>query len=116
MTKEELAKKIIEWEIEAGESFTDYFMHDRVKNLSWAFWLLGKGFTEHALVIIRKMEKDGADAYQEQETLYEIYPEYDENENYSNDAHERNVMVWSEFLLSTDTYTKRIEEFLQENE
>lgn len=40
-----LKDRIIAWEHDAGESFTDYFMHDNVADRSWAFWLLGKGYT-----------------------------------------------------------------------
>jgi hypothetical protein len=117
MTKEELVEKIRNWESEAGESFTDYFMHDHVKTLSWAFWLLGKGYTEHALVIIRGLEK--GETYFDQEELFEIYPEYEGlngygDPKYSNENYEKNVAVWAEFLVATDVYQKRVNKFFEE--
>lgn len=51
-TIEAMAARIRKWEMRAGESFTDYYMHDKVKNVSWAFWLLGKGFNERANELI----------------------------------------------------------------
>jgi len=108
MTKEQLATKILKWENDSGESFTDYFMHDHVKNVSWAFWLLGKGFHEFALVIIRELEK--GEKYIDQETLYEIHSE--ETDSYEN--HEKNVLIWAEFLVATDSYVERVTKFFEQ--
>lgn len=118
MIKEELVEKIRDWECEAGESFTDYFMHDRVKTLSWAFWLLGKGYTEHALVIIRGLE--AGETYFDQEELFHIYPEYEGvNEHgdpqYCDENYDKNVEIWAEFLVATDAYQKRVQEFFENN-
>jgi hypothetical protein len=110
-TAEELIEKIRDWECEAGESFTDYFMHDRVKTLSWAFWILGKGYTEHALVIIRGLEK--GETYFDQEELFDIYPQYvgDDGQEWSNDNYDKNVAIWAEFLVATDSYQDRVANF-----
>lgn len=116
-TKEELVNKISEWEHEAGESFTDYFMHDNVKTLSWAFWLLGKGFTEHALVIIRGLEK--GETYFDQEELFEIYPEHSYEDGkepeWNPDSYEKNTEIWAEFLVATDSYQERVLKFFKGN-
>ncbi len=111
---QELVEQIRNFEIEAGESFTDYFMHDRVKALSWSFWLLGKGYKEHALNIIKGLEK--GETYFDQEVLFDIYPEYiyeEENNNHKWDetAHDKNVEIWAEFLLATPSYVERVNEF-----
>ena len=119
-TKEQLVEKITEWEQGADESFTDYFMHDNVKNLSWAFWLLGKCYTENALVIIRGLEE--GETYFDQETLFEIYPEYtydeekDESPVWQEGSYEKNIEIWAEFLVATDSYQERVFKFFKENE
>lgn len=117
MNKEELVKRIQEWEGDHGESFTDYFMHDSVKALSWSFWLLGKGFTEHALNIIRGIEN--GKTYFDQEELFSIYPEYEYSEegnsSWSEENYDKNVEIWAEFLVATDSYQERVNRFFKEN-
>lgn len=121
MTAEELKDKIREWEYEAGESFNDYFSHDRVYNISWAFWLIGKGFIEHGNSIIEEHNKPGNDShYVGQEELYQIYPEYVGLNEYGDpkwmeDNYEKNVLLMAEFLLATSTYRKRLKEWADDN-
>jgi len=117
-TVEEITQKINDWEEENGESFTDYFMHDRVKNLSWGFWLLGKGHTEHADKLIDKMTEEGADCYIDQDELYEIHNPYPDGyeEGYSDDAHQKNIVIWAEFLSATKTYRERVNKFFNPKE
>lgn len=112
----ELFDKINAWVENAGESFTDYFMHDNVKDNSWAFWLLGKGYTEHANIII--VEILGGNNCIDQEVLYEVFPEYldDEGSVWSRENYEKNVMLWAEFLLSTPYYSDKVNKFLNKNE
>jgi len=114
MTTQELVDKIGEWEINAGESFNDCFMHDNVKDGSWAFWLIGKGFTEHGNKIILDIIKDKSCI--DQETLYEIYPEYvDDNgqEQYNEENYLKNIALAAEFLLATPYYTEIVLKFLR---
>lgn len=117
-TKEELIEKISQWESNAGESFTDYFMHDNVNAQSWAFWLLGKGFNKQALNIIRGLEK--GENYFDQEELFEIYPEYeyqdDKDPKWLNESYQKNKKVWAEFLTATESYQKRVSNFFKEQE
>jgi hypothetical protein len=116
-TKKKLIKSIRDWEVDAGESFKDYFLHDNVKALSWSFWLLGKGFTEHALQLINKI--DEGKTYFDQEELFDIYPEYtyDEvgNETWSDENYDKNVEIWAEFLIATKSYQKRVISFFKDN-
>lgn len=126
MTVEELAKRIGEWEQEAGESFTDYFMHDRVRDNSWAFWLLGKGYSERANAIIVEILEGRLCI--DQQALYNLnyHPnitvidgflevlwedEYMTSENYNKD-----ILLWAEFLLATPFYTEKITKWLKEQE
>lgn len=117
MTADELVEKIGSWESDAGESFKDYFMHDNVKALSWAFYLLGRGFTEHALIIIGGLEK--GETYFDQEELFDIYPEYiyDEVgiETWNSESYDKNLIIWAEFLVATASYRERVNKFFESN-
>jgi hypothetical protein len=105
----ELASKISKWESEAGESFTDYFMHDNVADNSWAFWLLGKGFTEHANQIIDEILSGNTCI--DQGTLYDVYPEYNDKGEYNHGSWDKNASLWAEFLVSTPFYLDRVIKF-----
>lgn len=117
-----LKDRITAWEYNAGESFTDYFMHDNVADRSWAFWLLGKGYTVRANEIIEEIvRQQESKAYicLDQELLYDIHGEYTWDEeskthNWSQENYDKNVMLWAEFLLATPLYTNRVEEFFKE--
>jgi hypothetical protein len=113
-TVQELADKIHQWEHNAGESFTDYFMHDNVKDNSWAFWCLGKGFNEHGNNIIRELL--AGNTCLDQELLYEIYPTYDtdESDKWIPENHHKNVLLWAEFLLDTPFYFNKVKNFFDE--
>lgn len=77
MTKEELFDKIQNWEIDHSESFNDYFSHDNIRDSSWAFWLLGKGFNNHAHIIMDEILADNKCI--DQEVLYHVFSTKDEN-------------------------------------
>ncbi len=109
-TKEALASKISAWEMSAGESFTDYYMHDHVKDVSWAFWLLGKGFTERANELIDLIQ--AGNKCIDQELLYELYPSDHEGE--PTNGYELNIELWAEFLVASDRYWKDITEWFAE--
>lgn len=107
-TIEALAAKIRSWELDAGESFTDYYMHDRVKNVSWAFWLLGKGFSERANTLIDLIQS--GQQYIDQELLYELYDQdiTEGESSWDEEVHKKNILVWAEFLIASDRYWKDI--------
>lgn len=113
MEVKELVKKIRDWEMDAGESFYDYFAHDSINNVSWAFWLIGKGFKEHGNAILEEHIKEN---YVEQEELYNIYPEYvgDSDHDWSEENYEKNLTIMVEFLLDTPIYTKRVMDWFEE--
>ena len=113
MGAEELCEKIRDWEMDAGESFTDYYMHDNVKDISWAFWLLGKGFTEHANIIIDEIL--AGETCIDQETLYGVYPDY-EGEKWVEESYDKNALLWAEFLVATPYYLNSVLEFLKSEE
>ena len=106
-TPEKLADLILKWESRAGESFADYYMHDNVKDVSWAFWLLGKGFTERANELIDEIQ--GGNKCIDQELLYDLYGSEDDFGGWVYESHKRNVLLWAEFLCASNRYFKDIE-------
>jgi len=112
MKAKEITKKIRHFETEFGESYTDRFMHDNVTDTSWAFWLLGKGYTEHANAII-KLRVEGETCI-DQEILYNIHPEYDDNEEWQKDSYDENAAIWAEFLVATPYYTDKVLRFFDD--
>lgn len=112
MTREELYKKIQQWESDNGESFVDYFAHDSVKPVSWAFWCIGRGYVEHGNIIANLIES-GED-YIEQDVLFDIHPEYI-NDVYNVENADTNTMILADFLTASEIYQKRVTEFFNEN-
>lgn len=120
MTKEDLSVKILNWEQTNGESFTDYFMHDNVKDNSWAFWLLGKGFSERANIIISELLK--GQTCLDQGLLYQIHSAtVEENEDYADEIDddngelfEKDAELWAEFLVSTPFYLEKVTKFFED--
>lgn len=112
-TKEALAAKIVAWEHSAGESFTDYYMHDHVKNVSWAFWLLGKGFSVRANILIDLIQ--AGNTYIDQELLYNVHDHMQAYADEPEAAHMDNVLLWAEFLVASDRYWKDITKWFMDN-
>lgn len=109
-TKEEMIDLIKDWEYNAGESFTDYFMHDNVVWANWLFWLLGKG--GHDEFAVKALEKlSSGEDYLDQEELFDMHNTV---ENWNDENYDKNVELWAEFLTATPTYQKRLEEFLKD--
>uniref|UniRef100_A0AAU6VYY1 DUF4375 domain-containing protein n=2 Tax=unclassified bacterial viruses TaxID=12333 RepID=A0AAU6VYY1_9VIRU len=105
-----MVEAIRDWELDAGEGFTDYFL-DNWPVGSWAYWLLGKGHTEWANAIINANEEK---QYVDQELKFEWFDPYTIEKNGS-EWHEeiylKNVRVWAEFLVESDQYFRRVNKF-----
>jgi hypothetical protein len=120
MEIKDFVEKIRNWEHEHGESFYDYFAHDRISNVSWAFWLIGKGYKEHGNAILEEHNKEGNTThYVGQEELYNIYPEYVGRNQYgdpdfSDENYEKNLAIMAEFLVDTPIYTKRVMDWFKQ--
>lgn len=111
-----LANKMRAWELDAGESFTDYYMDGRVKPVSWVFWLLGKGFTEKANMLIDKIQ--AGERYIDQTEMFHINfnDEMDWWKEPTEDLYFADFMIWAEFLIASDRYWKDISEWFEEKE
>lgn len=127
-TPEELRDAILDWQYEAGESFTDYFMDDTVDTKQWLHWLVGKGYSEHALPIlalIREREVQPKKwSYISQHEKFEIYEDSVEGDEYTKadgttakwEGWQMNALVWAEFLLAFPEYVPKIKAFLTAEE
>lgn len=112
-----LAQKLRNWEMDAGESFVDYFMDGRVNEINWAFWLLGKGHTATATFIINS-KADGV-KYLDQTEKFHVH--YNDDVSWDDwDAADaiyfKDFLIWAEFLLASKVYTDRINEWFSEQE
>jgi hypothetical protein len=104
-----MVEAIRDWEMEAGEGFTDYFL-DNWPLGSWAYWLLGKGHTEWANTIINASESK---KYVDQDTKFMWFDDYADGD-WSEEAYRKNVRVWAEFLVESDQYFSRVSKFFDE--
>lgn len=113
MNKVELVELICEWECEAGESFTDYYMHDNIPNKLWAIWLFYNNYSEHGQKLLDIIAS--GETYIDQEELYEIYPVYNGDE-YNEENAEKNIAVWAEFFLDSNNknYLEDVLNFLKD--
>lgn len=114
LTIKEMSERIRNWEVNSGESFTDYFMHDNVNQVAWSFFLLGKGFNTHANILIDKIGKEGTNCYIDQEDLFDIHGA--ESGVWDERLYDMNVAVWSEFLVSSNVYYDKVMEFFNDNQ
>lgn len=113
---ETLAKQLRAWELDNGEGFTDYYMDGYVKPVSWAFWLLGKGYVIKANMLIDKITHS---EYLDQDELFHIH--YSDDIEWGPDqkgfdaaeaVYEKDFLIWVEFLCASDRYFKDIAEWL----
>jgi hypothetical protein len=109
MTKTDILSAINQWEQDHGESFIDYFAHDRINQTSWGSWLLGFGMGKedvtlitHAHNIIEELVIENE--YIDQEILFEIYPEHSEDVKEMENNCQKNLEMIAEFLAATEYY------------
>jgi hypothetical protein len=109
-TKEFIYGEIINWEMDAGESFLDYFdSHMNAYNIM--FWIRGKGYitTENFHKWEEEMKKEkfplGVQDYlSDPEDSYGIIKTWEEG-----------IMIVAEFISESIIYQQRLNKFLEEN-
>ncbi|ADG59912.1 hypothetical protein Acj9p012 [Acinetobacter phage Acj9] len=120
------AKRIQNFELEAGERFTDYFMDSEVFYTSFAFWLLGKGFQERANEQINEINRKGGPRnFSDQALMFDIHTaplrefegrmvcwHLDAGQEYD-DALQKDYLLWAEFLTSSDRYKEPFDKYLE---
>jgi len=104
-----MIKAIRDWEHQAGESFTDYFL-DNYPLGSWAYFLLGKGYKDWANKIINMNESN---EYVDQSDKFEWFDAY-QSGDWKEEDYLLNVKIWAEFLVESDQYYRRVNDFFVE--
>lgn len=121
------AARIKNFELEAGESFTDYFMDGEVFAGSWGFWLIGKGYTERGNAIINAYNKANKKHWSDQELCFavnasplrwdmdskEFYPWQLDRDINLDLAINADYKLWAEFLISSDRYYEPFLKYLE---
>ncbi|QHZ59961.1 hypothetical protein PJKIFABJ_00006 [Pseudomonas phage PE09] len=112
-----LVERIREWEMDAGESFTDYFFDRYSYGTEWNDFLDSKGF--HAIV-----EEIKADRYvlssghvltcTDQQLKFEPYNSAWEacGNDWSEDEYRKDVALWAEFILADEELLEECNAFL----
>ena len=121
MTKLEAYNAIVKWQMEAGESFLDYFEGD-FNAVSFMMWCRGR---EHITVeqfnlwekaYINKEDE----AYDAQSLAHDCHGDnlpyaVVSEENWTEEGQERAFMILAEFISESVIYQKRLNEFLEDN-
>lgn len=105
MQKEKIFELICEYAKYSGEDFCEHFADDNINVESWAFFLLGKGYTTFAKGII-DVTKDyvySKDKYIYVGKRYEIYPERVSGE-FIQANRDKNIMLMAEFISLVPHY------------
>lgn len=107
MNIEQLVEAIRDWECDAGESFTDYFLDSYSYDDAWLEFLESKGF--HALV--QEIKDDTFILHTgkvlgccDQQLKFEPYNSAWEacGNQWSEDEYRRDVALWAEFILADE--------------
>lgn len=105
MEKEKIFEAMVEYMDYAGEDFCEHFADDYINVESWAFFLLGKGYTDFAKAII-DVTKDyvySRDQYIYVGKRYEVYPERVLGD-FIEDNQNKNIMLMAEFISLVPHY------------
>lgn len=123
MNKEEILTKILEWEQEAGEDFTDYFGINIITP-NYMFWCLAKEYITKDQFNLwekdysnKKLESDDPNYYiYNNESKHSKIPyaivssdEWNEKDYY------KAYSILAEFISQSITYQIKLKEFLEDN-
>lgn len=103
--------RIREWEIDAGESFADYF-ESNVNISNFMFWCLGRGYLDVIKFQLWEDAKSDNDCFADFLTVV-----IDGGEEYSlviDTEWEKGEMILAEFISESITYTHRFNQFMSD--
>lgn len=115
----EIVEQIREWELDHGESFTDYFLDGYSYNGAWLAFLESKGFHELVQEIREDVYvlRDGTKLIcTDQQLKFEPYSSAHGAEGgyWDEDIYREDVALWAEFMLKDADIFEAYAEFLQE--
>lgn len=117
ITNEELVDLIRKWEMDAGESFTDYFldMYSYHDDDGWLLFLKEKGFTSLLAEIKDSCYtfKDGSVSLCTDQQL-KFEPFSSAQEEWDEDVYRKDVALWAEFIRSSARVRGELETFFEE--
>lgn len=112
-TPEQMYQDIRNWEMDAGESFLDYFS-SRLNVANLLFWAMGKGYIDEDG--FKEWERNDDSYISSDDIIFGIYPfsiiKLEDGDSWNEDGYERAMKVLAEFLASSKTYQKRVDNFL----
>ena len=126
MNVNELTMAILDWESEAQESFTDYYMHDCINWYDWAKWLFNNGHSGRAIHIRYQIkivkntciDQDllfrvhGTKAQPREDYALEVVEWQDDDEKWS-ELYRKDVFLWAQYMCSNKETLWHIKEWLR---
>lgn len=112
-----LVERIREWEMDAGESFTDYFFDRYSYDGAWLDYLDNKGFYE----LVQEIKQDRYTLTTghvllctDQQLKFEPYNSNWEaaNGSWSEEEYRKDVALWAEFILADAEIYEECDQFL----
>lgn len=120
MTKLEIYNAIVNWQMEAGESFLDYFDGD-FNAVSYMMWCRGRNYiTVEQFNLWEEAYINGEDEADEAQSLVycdnEILPyAVVSAEQWTEEGQKFAFMILAEFISESVIYKNRLNKFLEEN-
>jgi hypothetical protein len=122
MNKQEIYESVMEWQMEAGESFTDYFNSD-IHPLTYMSWCLGRGYLspEKYNMWAKAYRKNELEATDPNYFVYNEYGDEDAmfavvvSEDFNEEDFEKAFRILAEFISEIDIYQDRLKRFLADN-
>jgi hypothetical protein len=110
MNKEYIYGKIIDWEMNNGESFLDYFDSD-MNAYNIMFWIKGKGYITQEN--FEKWEREQSDTIMlgVQDYLYDVEDSY----GIIKEDWKEGIKIIAEFISESVIYQERFNLFMEEN-
>lgn len=107
----ELVSAIRKWEMDAGESYCDYFFDRFSYDGKWNNFLLSKGFKE----LVDEIEYESGESSfgcTDQQLKFEPYSSA--ADDWSEEVYRLDVALWAEFILNNPNIFEEHVEFVEE--
>ena len=109
-TAEQMYEDIRKWEYDAGETFLDYF-DGSLNEATLLFWAMGKGYIdEEGFKAWEKEQHVSGDDIVYGDEPFSIVKQTDGR--WQEEEYEYAMRILGEFLASSDTYQRRVNEFI----
>jgi len=121
MTKEEIYQAMVDWQMDAGEDFLDYF-DSSLNAISFMCWARGKGYITIEQFNLWEGEYKGdfseaawatryVHSFDGEQIEYAVVSE----EDWTEEGQEKAYGILAEFISESVSYQRKFKEFLEEN-